>query len=440
MARTKKRREAELRYCFDCFDWHVEEYWNKHCQMHIDHIRSRRCGSIVYCNTLVRPSCCPFCIGNPQLLAGKRWETWTRDTKMRAHLDDHMDRSRWPLKCPHPLCEAEEGFSNRLLFLYHLDDAHDLDTRQMQDDCWQAKVVKPMSVIGCTRNVAGRKRKEPDGFGAAPWPPAQHENHRKVAKITNNSALPSVTTVSPASLQLSASEHPEELVLVDTPFTTTAVEDAEAPAAERGKPREPFRRLEQTQAQTVDPKALSPKLQPSIDLDDEASLRQPLELSATILSPKLELPDLNPDVSFINISTGDGPHHLPELTHSGPMSPLDTDHLSLLDDVNPGQTIQNKDLRDEDSVFSQYLRSRSPSDSSTKGFGDKDGSLHSHTVTPSKPENIPVKTNKPCITLRIRPPKSEPKPKVLLRLSQPKPAPAQRSVRQEIKNRRRRRT
>ena len=25
MAHTKKRDEAELRYCFDCFDWHVEE-------------------------------------------------------------------------------------------------------------------------------------------------------------------------------------------------------------------------------------------------------------------------------------------------------------------------------------------------------------------------------------------------------------------------------
>ena len=121
---------------------------------------------------------------------------------MRAYLDDHMDRSRWPLKCPHPLCEAEEGFSNRLLFLYHLDDAYDLDTRQMQDDCryLQAKVVKPISGNACTRDVAGRKRKEPDGFGAALCPPAQHKNRRKVAKITKKSVLPSVTTVSPASL------------------------------------------------------------------------------------------------------------------------------------------------------------------------------------------------------------------------------------------------
>ena len=115
-------------------------------------------------------------------------------------------------------------------------------------------------------------------------------------------------------------------------------------------------------------------------------------------------------------------------------------------------------------VFARPLglvSSRSPSCFSVQGIGghhDSDGGIYSQIVTTgdvclcaeedpypadlidqntAKPENIPVKTNKPRITLRVRPPKPGPQPKVLLRLSQPKKAPAQRSVRQGIKNRRR---
>ena len=81
-------------------------------------------------------------------------------------------------------------------------------------------------------------------------------------------------------------------------------------------------------------------------------------------------------------------------------------------------------LPGEDPLFSQYLRSRSPSYFSVQGIGgnhDSDGGTYSQTVAPgdiclcaeedpypadlidqntTKPENIPVKTNKPLITLR----------------------------------------
>jgi hypothetical protein len=101
----------------------------------------------------------------------------------------------------------------------------------------------------------------------------------------------------------------------------------------------------------------------------------------------------------------------------------------------------------EDALFSQYLLSRSPSCFSAQGMGsnhDSDGGIYSQRVTPvdiclcpeedphladlidpntANPKNIPVKTNKPRMTLRIRQPKPGPKPKVLLRLSQPKQGP-----------------
>ena len=106
-------------------------------------------------------------------------------------------------------------------------------------------------------------------------------------------------------------------------------------------------------------------------------------------------------------------------------------------------------LPGEDSLFSQYLRSLSPSCFSAQGIGgnhDSDGRIHSQTATLSeiclcaeenpypansidqntaKPENILVKTNRPRVTLRIRLPKPGPRPKLLLRLSQPKPAQPQ---------------
>lgn len=190
--------------------------------------------------------------------------------------------------------------------------------------------------------------------------------------------------------------------------------------------------------------------------------------------------------STTQAATDDDPQDLPELIHSESMLPPDTGELHSMDDLCLSQDILQKELHSEfkwlrglpeinpdehkpplpgeDVLFSQYLRSRSPSCFSAQGIGsnhDSDGRTYSQTITTSgiclcaeedphladlidqntaKPENIPVKTTKPRITLRIRQPTPGPKPKVLLRLSQPKQVPAQRSLRPGIKNRRRRRT
>lgn len=107
----------------------------------------------------------------------------------------------------------------------------------------------------------------------------------------------------------------------------------------------------------------------------------------------------------------------------------------------------------EDTVFSQYLRSRSPSCSYTKDTGDSNsdtGSIQSHATIPRDvclytekqshladsmdpstvdPKDAPIKTKKPRLTLCMRQPEQKPKPKILLRLRQPKQVPgAQKSV------------
>ena len=192
------------------------------------------------------------------------------------------------------------------------------------------------------------------------------------------------------------------------------------------------------------------------------------------------------ETSTTHAASDDDSQDLPELIHSELTSPSDTGVLHSRTDLCLSQDVLQKELhselkwlqslpetnpdeqrpplRGEDVLFSQFLRSRSPSCFSAQGSAsnhDGDGRTCPPTITPSdtyhraeedshladlidqntaKPKNVPVKTTKPRITLRIRQPALGPKPKVLLRLSQPKQVPAQKSLLPGIKKHGRRRT
>lgn len=124
LAASLERLRSKLRYCFTCFAWFVEEEWDNHCQTHLKSVTSKRCASITYCHTLIRPAFCPFCMGDNVLDASSRLNSWTREAKLKSHLQSHLDVSRWPLKCPHPLCSQQ--LDDETLFLYHLSDVHGL--------------------------------------------------------------------------------------------------------------------------------------------------------------------------------------------------------------------------------------------------------------------------------------------------------------------------
>lgn len=56
---------TEVFYCHHRFRWVVgTKECNEHCQMHVDDLGSKRCGTMTYCYTLVRPAYCPFCLGD----------------------------------------------------------------------------------------------------------------------------------------------------------------------------------------------------------------------------------------------------------------------------------------------------------------------------------------------------------------------------------------
>lgn len=154
------------------------------------------------------------------------------------------------------------------------------------------------------------------------------------------------------------------------------------------------------------------------------------------------------ETSTTQAAIDDDSQDLPELIYSESMSPSDTGVLHSMDDLCLSQDALQKELHSElkwlrglpetnpdehkpplpgkDVLFSQYLPTRSPSCFSAQGNGsnhESDKRIYSQTIIPSdiclcaeedphladlidqitaKPENIPVKTTKPRITLRIR--------------------------------------
>lgn len=397
LACTLERLQPELRYCFTCFSSFVEEEWDEHCQMHLKSITSKRCASITYCHTLVRPAFCPFCMGDNRLDAASRWNSWTRETKLWSHLQSHLDASHWPLKCPHPLCSQQ--LNDETSFLYHLSDVHSLRlSPRVKKYQQQERISEPL--INWTPDTASQKRKRQDG------------SEQKLQSRKRNKGV------------------------LKTNYSN-----------------------EQYPHQSLDPKAPDAILTASSRMSSE--------------------------ISFTDTAADDNPQDLLELTHSEPTSPPDADESYMTTDISPSENFLERlnDLPEtktdecelpslaHDALFSLYLRSRSPSCSLAKGICDNnnnnnnnnDGSLASQTVTLSdiclstvedihlaesidydtiKPENVPVKTKKPRITLRIRQPEPRPEPKKLLRLSQPKQALAQKSSSRKpgVNNRKKRRT
>jgi hypothetical protein len=157
LACALERLQTELKYCFACFDWFVEEQWGQHCQTHIESISSKRCGAITHCHTLLRPALCLFCMGDSQLPASSRWCFWTREAKVWRHLESHLEASRWPLNSPHPLCSLR--LNDEMSFLYHLSDVHALQINP------HMKKRNPKPLIDWSPDTTSHKRKIQDSSG-----------------------------------------------------------------------------------------------------------------------------------------------------------------------------------------------------------------------------------------------------------------------------------
>jgi hypothetical protein len=349
IASKQGRLQSEVHYCHYCFEWVLsEEGWEEHCQRHLEALTSKRCGTITYSYTLIRPGYCPFCLGNEASLAAQRLESWSRDHKLWQHVNDHARERSWPIACPHPLCDVSLGDDTSLQF--HLIDNHGFSrTRPGQADrsALQQSSLQDSPDEPSDRNArAGRKRRSENEGGTLCWMP-------------------------PAS------------------FSATSL---------------------QKRARTIAP-TISPSLISS--LDEKPEIRSPC-FGSTDAFPSFaeEWNSLDLD----GIHSGLGP--------TGEPYESDTE----LEASPSGDIVSTDQSSSDDGLFSQFIRSSSPSCLSAATIGDDDGgatSAECSTITSTLPltgrttnraGNGQNSQSGPRIRLRVQPPK----PKITLRFTRPK--------------------
>ena len=402
LASTLGRPQPELKYCFVCFCWFVEEEWNKHCQTHLNSITSKRCASITYCHTLVRPAFCPFCIGDNQLSPSSRYTSWTREAKLRSHLQSHLEASRWPLVCPHPLCNLE--LNNETLFLSHLNDVHSLRMSSYAKNCQRPKCNSAPSLHWISK-TGNQKRKRQNEGGEELQPSKRNQGSLRTDrsnKLSQCQPSDHNTTKMIDSASLPSSPVISISMAADAPLQ--GLPDLAHSGSNSPLEVEEFYSIDDMNLRgTFPPKELCDELERFADLPKtEAS--------------ELELPDV-------------------DILHSRLQSPTcpAAQPISDSDDENYA-TNNNKD----DNNGNPHPRTVIPTDiclysEENPYFFDL---IDHHTI---ESKTVPISAKKPRITLRMPQPEPRRKPKILLRLSQPKQAQAQEPVRRRPGGNRRRR-
>lgn len=181
IASKREYLQSEVHYCYQCFSWVVgPEEWDDHCQTHVKTLSSKRCGTMTYCHTLVRPAYCPFCLGQSTEPAGRRFESWCRDHALWQHIDRHLRGCQWMLACPHPLCDVP--FSKEQDLLYHFVDEHRLS-------CTHPKDTKNLRTVPSdTEGQPGQKRGFTEEKSELSWvPPERFSSYRSRKKTRRGS-------------------------------------------------------------------------------------------------------------------------------------------------------------------------------------------------------------------------------------------------------------
>lgn len=361
--------------------------------MHVTSLTSKRCATITYCHTLVRPAFCPFCLGDRGEPACRRWESWTRETKLWAHLRTHLDVSRWPLRCPHPLCSLQ--VADETLLLYHLTDVHGLQMSPQMRKCWQQGRSSGPS-INWTSTTASQKRKSPVDNG-------------ETSRLSKRSkGLPKVDWS-------------------DDPSTCHSLEE------------ETYKT----------PEAMPPHMMSEVSFIDISAADSLQDLPDLTHSGPSSTPDSD-NFYLIDDSAPGETIHRKEVSdeaersiHSGEYQDLVATEDALFSQYLCSRSPSYFPTEEFGDNSDGSAHSTTVNLSRICLFAEEDphrvGLIDQNTIEST---DVPVKAKKPRIKLRLRQPEPRPKPKVLLRLSQPKQALPPKSVlriKPDVKNRRRRR-
>jgi len=178
-----------------------------HCQNHIEALIPKKCGTITYCYTLVRPGYCPFCLGNDALSATARFTSWIRDHQLWQHVSNHIQRCSWPMSCPHPSCDALLDTQPSLRF-HFIDDhgfgrtwpgrarSEPVSTRESNEgedgvQEWKKRKGKPTDDEDTFQWMPSHPSRRPDPL-RSPVPrllPFLHPSYSAVVVPTNHSLL-----------------------------------------------------------------------------------------------------------------------------------------------------------------------------------------------------------------------------------------------------------
>jgi hypothetical protein len=112
-----------VKYCFLCFEWvNGAAAWEEHCQGHLASTMPKWCAPRVYCRTLISPGFCPWCLRKADLPAAERLRQWSENYILMAHVEAHIENvDSWPNACP-----CGKGVEDANSLRHHLSDEYGL--------------------------------------------------------------------------------------------------------------------------------------------------------------------------------------------------------------------------------------------------------------------------------------------------------------------------
>ena len=95
MAKKLLQLPSHIHYCHLCFTWVAgEDEWESHCASHLSSLATKRCGTLSYGYTLVRPGYSPFRLGETKLFAAQRLQSSTRDFDLWKDVNEQLEGRR----------------------------------------------------------------------------------------------------------------------------------------------------------------------------------------------------------------------------------------------------------------------------------------------------------------------------------------------------------
>lgn len=120
-------------FCRECTEWsYCELDWERHCERHLQDLHPYYCGLLTWRGRILIPPKCPFCLGNLNLQASKRYHQFSSMDALRVHISNHL-RTNYlsPGRCPHLHYDLSIESTDELL--QHFSERHQIFQKRERD-------------------------------------------------------------------------------------------------------------------------------------------------------------------------------------------------------------------------------------------------------------------------------------------------------------------